>query len=129
MKDQNAERIEQAVSGTPAQVSESSALPPVPVPLSRPFKVGDATYTQLTLREPFVEDQIVVDMPGSTQGQYELRLIAHLCGVPAEALRKLPSCDYAQLQRALHRFLSPHAAVSAEPRSNSAMSPDGAGGK
>lgn len=98
-----------------------SALPPVPVALSRPFTVGDAVYTQLTLREPYVEDQLAVDIPGSTQGQYELRMVARLCGVSAEALRKLPSCDYAQLQRTLHRFLSPRVAVSAEPRSNSAI--------
>jgi len=129
MKDLNNEATGQEVSGAPAQSSESSALPPVTVPLSRPFVVGDATYTKLTVREPFVEDQMAVDVPGSTQGQYEVRMVARLCDVSVEALRKLPSCDYAKLQQALYGFLLPRAAAPAGPRLNLGISPDGADGK
>jgi len=112
----------------PAEDS-AGAVPPVRVTLSRPFIVGEATYTHLTIREPFVEDQLAVDEPGLTQGQTEFRLIARLSGVQAEALRKLPSCDYMQLQRGLYGFLLPSAAVSAGPRSSLGISPAGADGK
>jgi hypothetical protein len=107
----------------------AGAVSPVRVALSRPFIVGEATYTHLSIREPFVEDQLAVDEPGLTQGQTELRLIARLCGVRAEALHKLPSCDYMKLQRSLYGFLLPSAAVSAGPRSNLGIYPAGADGK
>lgn len=129
MNDLEKETAAHEKAGTSGMTEGNSALPPEVVPLSRPFIVGDATYTQLTLREPFVEDQLAVEEQGLTQGQIELRLIARLCGVQAEAMRKLPSCDYAKLQRTLYGFLLPRAAASAGPRSNSAILPDGAGGK
>lgn len=102
---------------------------PKVIRLSRPLVAGDATYEQLSLREPFVKDQLAVDEPGLSQAQMELMLVARLCGVDAEALRELPTCDYRLLQEALMGFLSPRAGASAAPCSNSGTSPDGAGTK
>ncbi|NHZ48586.1 phage tail assembly protein [Nitratidesulfovibrio liaohensis] len=102
---------------------------PKVIRLSRPLFVGEATYEQLSMREPYVKDQLAVDEPGQTQGEVEMRLIGRLCDLNTEALRELPVCDYVQLQRALMGFISPQAAASAAPRSNSDTSPDGAGTK
>lgn len=101
------------------------------VTFPRPVKIGDNTYAAVTMREPTVEDEIVVAAAAvtGTDQEKESRLIARLCDLPVEGVQKMKSGQYRELQRPLLVFLSTPWTESAKTSSSSLDSPDGAGPK
>lgn len=90
------------------------------ITLKRPITLGDATYSQLTMREPTVGDQLDSWADGMSAGTAEVALTAILCGVSIEVMRKVTLADYRKIQGCLVNFPSspgpaPAAASSSSP--------------
>jgi hypothetical protein len=77
----------------------------VDIELSTPIKIDGADVTALRMREPTVNDQLVMDAKGGTDAQRELSLMANLCQVKPEDLKKLTLRDYKKVQKAFSGFL------------------------
>lgn len=109
----------------------SDPLRKTAIPFPHPIRIGESTYTSITMREPLVEDEIAVvsqSVTGTNQ-ENEARLIARLCDLPAEAVIKMRSAPYRVLQRPLLDFLSSPWTGSDEMSSSSAGLPGGDGTK
>ena len=91
----------------------------VKVVFSYPVNFSGQEWPEVTMTEPLVADQLAVDEPGQSNGQFEARLIARICGLPFEAVRQMRSCDYNKLTGVLRTFLSGPAAPCAETPSAS----------
>ena len=75
------------------------------VRLKSPVTTGDASVTELTLREPKVKDQLEVERIASI-GRREAALFARLCDVDVRVIEELCIGDYKKLQEAYSDFLS-----------------------
>lgn len=99
------------------------------VPLSRPVRHGDAVYNQLTMREPTIGDQVDAVTDGLSRGAAEVAMIAVLCGVPYDVMRKVSVSDYGKLQGMAANFpysqATPAPCAAASPASPA--SPGGSG--
>lgn len=82
------------------------------VTLNRPVHHAGATYTEFVMREATIGDQVDAWKPGLTNAQVELAMIAGLCGVPEEVVRKVSIQDYARLQQVVANFPYPPAPPS-----------------
>nr|WP_068436192.1 phage tail assembly protein [Magnetospirillum sp. XM-1]CUW41143.1 conserved protein of unknown function \ len=101
------------------------------VTFPRPVKIGDNTYTAVTMREPTVADEIAVaaESATGTDQEKESRLIARLCDLPVEGVQQMKSGQYRVLQRPLLVFLSTPWTESAKTSSSSRDSQGGGGKK
>lgn len=88
------------ISEQPAE----SDLRATPVVFDFPVTFEGRTYAEVQLVEARVSDQLAVDLPGQSLGQFEARLIARLANMPFEALLLLRTCDYGKLSRAFADF-------------------------
>jgi hypothetical protein len=77
----------------------------VEIPLSRPFKVGGADVTSLTMREPTVGDQLVAQAGGGTEAEHEVALLANLCSITPTELRAMPLRDYMRVKTEFMGFI------------------------
>lgn len=68
------------------------------VTLTRPRQVNGVETAVLRMREPTVEDMERFQDDKGSDAQREVRMIANLCEIPPDDLRKLPLRDYARLQ-------------------------------
>jgi hypothetical protein len=83
------------------------AVPPefVDVELSRPLKIDGADVKAMRMREPLLGDQYAASKAGNDDpADTEMWLIANLCSVTVEDLKRLTMRDYVKLQKALLSF-------------------------
>ena len=74
------------------------------VTLTRPRQVNGVETAVLRRREPPVEDMERFQDDKGSDAQREVRMIANLCEIPPDDLRKLPLRDYARLQSGVALF-------------------------
>lgn len=96
-------------------MKDNETLRTITVRFAYPLRFGEQAWDEATLTEPLVADQLAVEEPGQSNGQFEARLIARQCGLPFEAVRTMRSCDYGKLSKAFQRFLSGPAENSVAP--------------
>jgi hypothetical protein len=92
-----------------------------------PVRIGAATLSEVSMREPLIEDEIEVAARNKTgtPAEAEARLIARLIDQPAEAVIKMRSIPYRRLQQGLMTFSSIPWAGSSATSSSLPASPDG----
>lgn len=88
----------------------------VEIKLSKPIKVNGAETSTLTMREPTVGDQLVMDAMSGSPAVKEMQLLANLCGVASDDLKAMSLKDYAKLQKAFTGFLDLHQDTSEQGR-------------
>lgn len=76
------------------------------IKLSKPLEIDGKKVEALDMREPIVNDQLVMEEIGGTAGNMEVNLFANLCAVPVDALRKMSMKDYKKLQGAYKNFIN-----------------------
>lgn len=74
------------------------------IKLSKPLDVDGTKVDTLTMREPTVGDQLVMEEIGGTPGNQEVNLFANLCGITAAQVKKLSIKDYKKIQAAYAGF-------------------------
>jgi hypothetical protein len=77
----------------------------VDIELARPIKIDGADVTALRMREPTVNDQLVMDAKGGSDAQKELAMMANLCQVKPDDLKQLTLRDYKKVQKVFLGFL------------------------
>lgn len=76
----------------------------VDIELSRPMEIDGAQVTALRMREPTVADQLILeDMKGSDAAK-EVALVANLCEVTPDDIKRLTLRDYRKVQKAFSGF-------------------------
>ena len=76
----------------------------VDIELSRPIEIDGAQVSVLRMREPTVADQLTAEGMSGTEGQKEVALVANLCQVAPEDIKRLTVRDYRAVQRAVVGF-------------------------
>lgn len=74
------------------------------ITLARPATISGAKTSVLRMREPTVDDQLVLDEMKGTPVQKEINLFANLCEVAPEDIRKLTLRNYRRVQEAWENF-------------------------
>lgn len=100
------------------------------LPLPGPVKVGGLVITQVTMREPFIQDELDAAADASmygkgTQAEVEVRLLSILTGIDYDQLVRAPRGFRMVLAAALLDFTSTPWTVSDEMPSYSPDSPGG----
>lgn len=67
--------------------------------------VTSVTVSELTMREPTVDDQIVHDEMRGSDALREVTMFANLCEIAPDDIRKLSLKNYRRLQEAYQGFL------------------------
>ena len=76
----------------------------VDIELSRPIEIDGAQVTALQMREPTVADQLILeDMKGSDAAK-EVALVANLCEVTPDDIKRLTLRDHRKVQKAFSGF-------------------------
>jgi hypothetical protein len=75
------------------------------ITLNKPLMVSGAKVSSLVMREPTVEDQIVMDEMTGSDIVKEVAMFANLCQMAPEDIRKLTLKDYRQLQEVFKAFV------------------------
>lgn len=78
------------------------------VKLSRPFKAGDRTITEVTIRRPRVRDLRAMEKmrePGGTELDQGIAMAAALCDLPLDAMDEMDAADFASISEVLGSFL------------------------
>lgn len=76
----------------------------VDIELSRPIEIDGVQVTTLRMREPTVADQLILeDMKGSDATK-EVTLVANLCEVTPDDIKRLTLRDYRKVQKAFSGF-------------------------
>lgn len=87
-----------------AKKIESADAGYVDIELSRPIEIDGAQVTALRMREPTVADQLILeDMKGSDAAK-EVALVANLCEVTPDDIKRLTMRDYRKVQKAFSGF-------------------------
>ncbi len=76
------------------------------ITLSRAFDMDGLKQSTLQMREPTVNDQLVMDARQGSDASKEVALFADLCGLTPADLGRLPMKDYGRLQAAYAGFLA-----------------------
>jgi hypothetical protein len=92
-----------------SETGETPADPEISWPLvhklGRPVDLLGDTYSELTLREPLLEDAMaVLDADFSNAAISDF--IAKLAGLPPPAMKKLPAAEFMALRTRLTRFFA-----------------------
>lgn len=78
---------------------------PKTITLSKPVDVDGKPAETLTMREPFVADQMAAEeMAGDNRALMEVTMYANLCSVPVHVIQGLRIKDYKQLTAAYVDF-------------------------
>lgn len=78
----------------------------VDIELARPIEVSGVQVSTLRMREPTVGDQMAVDDIRGTDGQREVSLIANLCEIAPDDVKRLTLRDYRKVQEAFAGFVA-----------------------
>ncbi|AWT13627.1 phage tail assembly protein [Stenotrophomonas maltophilia] len=74
------------------------------ITLTRPRQVSGMETAVLRMREPTVEDMERYQDDKGSDAQREVRMIANLCEISPDDVRKMPLRDYARLQAGVALF-------------------------
>lgn len=77
----------------------------VDVELSRPIEIDGAQVTTLRMREPTVADQLMMDDMDVGNATKEVTLVANLCEVAPDDIKRLTLRDYRKVQQAFAGFI------------------------
>ena len=77
----------------------------VDVELSRPMSIDGAQVKALRMREPTVADQLASDEMKGGEAAKEITMLANLCEVSPDDIKRLTLRDYKKLQGAFMGFL------------------------
>ena len=76
----------------------------VTIPLEFPVELADRKLDAVNIRRPTMGDLEDFPVNASTGLKEEMALVAHLCDLHAEALRRIDAEDYGKLQTQLLQF-------------------------
>lgn len=76
----------------------------VDIELSRPIEIDGAQVTTLRMREPTVADQLLLDEMKGSDATKEVTLVANLCEVTPDDIKRLTLRDYRKVQKAFSGF-------------------------
>lgn len=76
----------------------------VDIELSRPIEIDGAQVTALRMREPTVADQLLLDEMKGSDATKEVTLVANLCEVTQDDIKRLTLRDYRKVQKAFSGF-------------------------
>ena len=76
----------------------------VDIELSRPIEIDGAQVTALRMREPTVADQLILDEMKGSDATKEVTLVANLCEVTQDDIKRLTLRDYRKVQKAFWGF-------------------------
>lgn len=74
------------------------------IKLNKPISIDGATVAALRMREPTVADQLASNAMKGDDATKEITLIANLCDVSPEDIKKLTLKDYRAVQSAFLDF-------------------------
>lgn len=77
----------------------------VDITLSRPADIAGAKVSVVRMREPTVGDQELASEMTGSEATREITVLANLCELAPDDIRKLPMRDYKRLQTAYLGFL------------------------
>lgn len=77
----------------------------VDITLSRPADIGGTKSTAVRMREPTVADQEIASEINGSDATREITVLANLCGLAPDDIRKLPLRDYSRQQKAYMGFI------------------------
>lgn len=77
----------------------------VDVKLKRPLNIDGAEVTMLRMREPTVADQLAIDDIKGGDTAREITLMANLCEIAPDDVKKLTLHDYKEVQKAFLGFI------------------------
>jgi hypothetical protein len=75
------------------------------ITLEGSLDVNGAKLSVIRMREPNVDDQLAMDQISGGDASKELGMMANLCEIPQENLRKLSLRNYKRVQRAFLGFI------------------------
>ena len=76
----------------------------VDIDLSRPIEIDGVQVTTLRMREPTVADQLLLDEMKGSDATKEVTLVANLCEVTPDDVKRLTLRDYRKVQKAFSGF-------------------------
>lgn len=76
----------------------------VDIELSRPIEIDGVQVTTLRMREPTVADQLLLDEMKGSDATKEVALVANLCEVTPDDIKRLTLRDYRKVQKAFSGF-------------------------
>lgn len=74
------------------------------IKLGRPLEIAGVAVSTLRMREPTVGDQMVASEIKGSAAQQEIVMIANLCEISPDDIKRLPLRDYRKLQEAFLGF-------------------------
>ena len=77
----------------------------VDVKLKRPLNIAGAEVTMLRMREPTEADQLAIDDIKGGDTTREITLMANLCEIAPDDVKKLTLHDYKEVQKAFLGFI------------------------
>jgi len=75
------------------------------ITLGKVIDIDGAKVSALRMREPTVNDQLIMDARKGSYAVKEMTFIADLCGVTMDDIKKLTLRDYKRVQNGLGAFL------------------------
>lgn len=76
----------------------------VDITLKRPIDIDGASVMVLRMREPLVDDQLIMEATKGSDAIKEMNFVANLCGVTLADVKKLTTRDYGRVQKAFGFF-------------------------
>lgn len=77
----------------------------VDIELSRPIEIDGAQVSVLRMREPTVADQLLFNEMKGSEGSRDVFLVANLCEVSPDDIKRLTLRDYIKAQKAFAGFI------------------------
>lgn len=77
----------------------------VDVALSRSLELAGANVTSVRMREPTVADQLAGDTTKGGDAAKEIAILANLCELSPDDIKRMPLRDYKRLQVAFMGFI------------------------
>ncbi|MBF1237627.1 MAG: phage tail assembly protein [Lautropia mirabilis] len=78
----------------------------VDIELSKPIEIDGAQVTALRMREPTVGDQLMLDDMKAGDATKEVTLVANLCEIAPDDVKRLTLRDYRKVQEAFAGFIT-----------------------
>lgn len=75
------------------------------VSLNRPLEIDGAKVSVIRMREPTVADQLASENAKGSDSAKEIAMLANLCEVAPDDIKRLPLKDYKRLQTAFLGFI------------------------
>jgi hypothetical protein len=76
----------------------------IKITLKNPIDIDGAEVSTLTMREPTVQDQLDVDQLKGSAATKEVTLLANLCEVTPDDIKKMTMRNYRRVQEAMEAF-------------------------